>query len=92
MPVNSMTVVTHLGFLRRSRRGRALKLDIDPEAFLMADRYVRKDGNEWVNMVVSVENVLGVLEGTTETVGISQLEKPVARPGVEEAEGNESHV
>ena len=87
-----MKVINHLGYLRRSRRGRALKIDVNLEAFLMADRYVTKDGKEWVNMVVSVEKVLDVMEGRIEAAGISQLDRTVARPGVEEAEGNESHA
>jgi hypothetical protein len=51
-----------------------VKLDISLEAFLMADRYVTKDGKEWVNMVVQMEKLLDVLEGKAEAAGISQLE------------------
>jgi len=87
-----MKVINHLGYLRRSRRGRALKLDVNLEAFLMAERYVTRDGKEWVNMVVSVEKVLDVMEGRIEAAGINQLKRTVARPVVEEAEGNESHA
>ena len=87
-----MKVINHLGYLRRSRRGRALKIDVSLEAFLMAERYVTKDGKEWVNMVVSVEKVLDVLEGRVEAAGLIQLERTVAKPGVSEAEGNESHA
>lgn len=90
--MKAMAVINHLGYLRRSRRGRALKIDVNLEAFLLAERYATKDGKEWVNMVVSVEKVLDVLEGRVEAAGISQLEKTVARPGLEEAEGNESHA
>ena len=68
-----MKVVNHIGYLRRSKRGRALKLDISLEAFLLADRFVTKDGKEWVNMIVSVDKVLDVLEGKLEVAGINQL-------------------
>ena len=40
----------------------------------MARRYVTKDGKEWVNMVVTVEKLLDVLEGKAEAAGINQLE------------------
>ena len=43
-------------------------------------------------MVVSVEKVLDAMEGRIEAAGINQLDRTVARPGVEEAEGNESHA
>ena len=69
-----MESVNHIGYMRRSRRGRALKLDISLDAFLMAERYVTKDGKEWVNMVVSIERLLYVLEGKAEAAGINQLE------------------
>ena len=69
-----MKVVNHLGFLRRSRRGKALKLDISVQAFLLAKRYVTKDGREWVNMMVPIEKLLDVLEGKVEVAGINQIE------------------
>jgi len=69
-----MKVVNHLGYIRRSRRGKALKLDISLESFLMAERYSTKDGKEWVNMMVSIEKVLDVLEGKLEVAGINQIE------------------
>lgn len=79
-----MKVVNHLGFLRRSRRGKALKLDISVQAFLLAKRYVTKDGREWVNMIVPIEKLLDVLEGKVEVAGINQIENreqnEVARP------------
>ena len=84
-----MKVVNHLGYLRRSRRGRALKLDINLEAFLLADRFVSKDGKEWVNMVVSVEKVLDVLEGKLPVAGICQL---AARTVETEGDGIEAHA
>ena len=90
--MKAVKAVNHIGFMRKSRRGRALKLDINLEAFLLAERYVTKDGKEWVNMVVSVEKVLDVLEGKVEAAGISQLERGVAKMGIEEGENIESHA
>jgi hypothetical protein len=87
-----MKVVNHLGYLRKSRRGRALKLDINLEAFLMAERYATKDGKEWVNMIIPIEKLLDVLEGKAEAVGVNQLENGVAKIHVKEAAGNEGHA
>ncbi len=41
-----MTVVNHLGYLRRSRLNRALKFDINLVAFLKVVRYAMKDGKD----------------------------------------------
>lgn len=71
-----MTVVNHLGYIRRSRRGKAVKLDISLESFLLAERYTTKDGREWVSMMVSIEKLLDVLEGKTEVAGVNQIGNP----------------
>ena len=71
-----MTVINHLGYIRRSRRGKAVKLDISLEAFLLAKRYTTKDGKEWVNMIIPIEKLLEVLEGKLEVAGINQIENP----------------
>jgi len=77
-----MKVIYHMGYCRRSRHGRALKLDISLEAFLMADRYTAKDGNEWVGMTISIGKVLDVLEGRMEVAGVNQIRNPAgARSG-----------
>ena len=87
-----MPVISHLGYLRRSKRGRALKLDINLDAFLLAERYTTPDGKEWVNMVVPVGKVLDVLEGKAEATRISQLESGISKIGVKVVESNESHA
>ncbi len=71
--VIALTVINHIGFMRRSRRGRALKLDISLEAFLLARRYTTKDGKEWVHMMVPIDRLLDVLEGKAEYAGINQI-------------------
>jgi len=81
-----MTVVNHLGYIRRSRRGRAVKLDISLEAFLMAKRYTTRDGKEWVNMIIPLGKLLDVLEGKLEVTGINQIENPDHAGNGKEAE------
>jgi hypothetical protein len=71
-----MKGVNHLGHIRRSRHGKAVKLDISLESFLMAKRYTTKDGKEWVNMMAAIEKLLDVLEGKSEVAGINQIENP----------------
>jgi len=92
MPVKAMTVINHMGYLRRSRRGRALKIDVNLEAFLLAERYTTKDGKEWVNMMVPMEKLLEVLEGKAEAAVINQLEHGLVVVGAKGAESNESHA
>jgi hypothetical protein len=92
MQVNVMTFVNHLGYPRRSRKGRALKIDINLEAFLLAERYLTKDGKEWVNMVVPMKKLLDVLEGNAEAAVINQLEHEFVTGGVKEAKDNKGHA
>ena len=82
-----MTVINHLGYIRRSRRGKAVKLDISLEAFLMAKRYTTKDGKEWVNMIIPIGKLLDVLEGKLEVAGINQIENPDNAGILEEEDG-----
>jgi hypothetical protein len=87
-----MTVVNHLGYLRRSKRGRALKIDVNLEAFLLAERYATKDGKEWVNMMVPMDKLLLVLEGKAEAAVINQLEHEIATAGAKGVECDGSHA
>lgn len=66
--------VQHVGYARRSRNGRALKLDLSLNEFLMANRYAGKDGKEYVGLLINVSKLLDVLEGRSEVTGVNQIE------------------
>ena len=65
--------VLHVGYARKSRNGRALKLDILLEAFLSAQRYRGGDGKEYVNIVVNLDKLVDVLEGRKAVTGVNQI-------------------
>jgi hypothetical protein len=65
--------VQHVGYARKSRNGRALKLDLSLLKFLTAERYTGKDGKEYVGLVVNMSTLLDVLEGRREVTGVNQI-------------------
>jgi len=66
--------VQHVGYARKSRNGRALKLDLSLNGFLTANRYTGKDGKEYVGLLINVSKLLDVLEGRSEVIGVNQIE------------------
>lgn len=65
--------ILHIGYARRSRNGRALKLDILIESVLSAQRYTGSDGKEYINAVLNVDKLYSVLEGRKPVTGINQI-------------------
>lgn len=66
--------VRHIGYARKSRTGRALKLDLVLEAFNDATRYTGKEGKEYVGLVINMSKLCDVLEGRKEVTNVSQIE------------------
>jgi hypothetical protein len=67
--------VEHVGYVRMSKRGKALKLDLVMEALDAADKYRGKDGKLYVGLVIQIEKLLDVLEKKREVVGIEQIKR-----------------
>ncbi len=78
--------VHHVGYVRKSRNGRALKLDIAVQNVLDAVRYTSKNGQEYVGLVINMSTLLDVLEGRRVVTGVNQitLEKDKGDQGDEE--------
>ena len=67
---------SHLvGYVRKSRRGAAVKVDIGIEEFLLSKRYSTKDGKQFVNLVINIHALKDVLDGKRKVTSISQLTK-----------------
>lgn len=62
-----------VGYIRKSNRGAALKINLSAEAFDKAQRYLSKDGEEFVPLVVSLNNVRAVIDGEKEVTSVSQI-------------------
>ena len=65
--------VQHVGYARKSRKGRALKLDLSLQEFLTATRYTGKDGEEYVGLLINMSKLLDVLEGRKEVTNVTQI-------------------
>jgi hypothetical protein len=65
--------VQHVGYARKSVNGRALKLDIALEAFVTAERYRGKDGQEYVPLLINMSKLLDILEDRRKVTGVSQI-------------------
>ena len=65
---------SHLvGYVRKTKRGNAVKLDMGIEEFLLAKRYNVKDGKEYVCLVVNLRALQDVIDGKREVTSVSQL-------------------
>lgn len=62
-----------VGYVRKSRSGQGLKINISVDAFENAKRYISKDGKEFVPLVVQCEKVREVLDGRREVTSVCQL-------------------
>ncbi len=62
-----------VGYVRKSRKGGALRFSIDAEAFSKAERYSSSDGREFVSLVANVDKVRDILEDEREVTSLCQL-------------------
>lgn len=66
---NSMLV----GFVRKSNAGRAIKLSINTSSFQDCATFVTSDGQTYVQLIVSLNALTGVIDGSRAVTSISQL-------------------
>jgi hypothetical protein len=62
-----------LGFVRKTKDGKALRIAISVEAFNKAERYISRDGTEFVPMIISLSRLYQLLEGEKEVTNVSQI-------------------
>jgi len=62
-----------VGFIRKSNAGRAVKLSINSEAFKECSTYVTSDGQTYVQLIVSLNSLTGVLDGSKAVTSINHL-------------------
>jgi len=71
---NETQNTTLVGFVRKSNAGRAIKLSINTEAFQECGTYVTSDGQTYVQLVVSLNALNGVIEGKRAVTSVNHLE------------------
>jgi hypothetical protein len=72
--MNKTMKVNHIGYARKSKNGKALKLGLLVDALFHARRYVSKDGKWYVGLVINESKVLDVLEGRKVVTNVSQID------------------
>ena len=64
---------TLVGFVRKSNAGRAVKLSINTSSFQDCATYVTSDGQTYVQLVVSVNALAGIIDGSRAVTSINHL-------------------
>jgi hypothetical protein len=62
-----------VGYVRKSRKGGALRMSIDAKAFAKAERYRSQDGREFVSLIANADKISQILEGDREVTSLCQL-------------------
>ena len=70
---NEIQNSTLVGFARKSNAGRAVKLSINTSAFEECATYVTSDGQTYVQLIVSLNALNGVIEGSRSVTAINHL-------------------
>lgn len=64
---------TLVGFIRKSNAGRALKLSINTSSFQDCATYVTSDGQTYVQLIVSLNALTGIIDGSRAVTSINHL-------------------
>ena len=70
---NEIQNSTLVGFARKSNAGRAVKLSINTSAFEECVTYVTSDGQTYVQLIVSLNALNGVIDGSRSVTAINHL-------------------
>lgn len=62
-----------IGYVRKSKTGNALKLNIAKDAFENANTYSSQDGSEYVQLVARIDKVVEIIEGEREVTSLCQI-------------------
>ena len=62
-----------VGFIRKSNAGRAVKLSINTSSFQDCSTYVTSDGQTYVQLVISLNALNGIIEGSRAVTSINHL-------------------
>ena len=73
-PEEKNTEAMLVGFVRKSNAGRAIKLSINTSSFADCGTYVSSDGQTYVQLVISLNALSAVIDGTRAVTSISHLD------------------
>ena len=64
---------TLVGFIRKSNAGRAVNLSINTSSFQDCATYVTSDGQTYVQLIVSLNALAGIIDGSRAVTSINHL-------------------
>lgn len=64
---------TLVGYVRKSKAGKALRLSVDIEAFNAAEHYESNDGRKFVSLIVNLDKVEQIISGDREVTSLVQI-------------------
>ena len=74
MPENEQNATSTLvGFARKANAGRAVKLSINTSSFQDCATYVTSDGQTYVQLIVSLNALAGIIDGSRAVTSINHL-------------------
>ena len=62
-----------VGYVRKSNAGGAVKVSINADAFTQCRTYVTSDGQTYVQLVVSLNALAGIIDGSRAVTSINHL-------------------
>ena len=67
------TKFTNCGWVRKSKSGGAITVSINMTEMEKIEGYTSKDGNKYVQLIVNLNRINGVISGASEVTGISHM-------------------
>ena len=64
-----------VGYVRKTKDDKHLKLSISAEAFDSTQRYLSQDGKEYVSLVISLAKVQEIIDQTRDVTAIIQIKE-----------------
>ena len=79
-----MTKSMLVGFARKSKSGKSLKLNVSKEAFEAAEGYTNSKGEEFVTLIINMDGLLDLLSEKREFLPVKNLQSEADSVEVEE--------
>lgn len=62
-----------IGYVRKSKTGKALKLNIAKDAFGKVETYKSQDGSEFVQLIARIDKIVEIIEDEREVTSLCHI-------------------
>ena len=62
-----------MGYVRKSDNGKALRICINVDAFNNAEKDTTRDNQEYVSLIVKLDNIYQLIEGQKDVTNVIQI-------------------